>query len=1050
MKSVKILHLSDLHLRNPCAWDQERIISALMTDIAKLRFTSDAPDLIVFSGDLVLGAALEEAYAPVFDLLVKIMEALDLSEDRLIICPGNHDINRDVVGANIPALEDYRSSAWTYSGANKLIEDRAFQSYVAKAFNEYNSLAGALSNQNCTYSDAFSSVYYIRDLGLAIVVFNTATLCAGGIIDKLADQGKLFVSEKTIVTSLDKVPNGIVPLVVGHHPPSWFSDDNQSIFERILAGKTLGYLSGHLHDVSPRQSQLLSGGFLHVQSGALYCGRNYWNGYGLINIAPEEGHARIAYRRWFEHRLGFSKAEDLGDDGVFYSSESAKHFFDALTPGFDLHMLERWRVTKLLPHLSEKCANLVSNSPSDNLFVPPDFDREVPFRTEGEARIGSRVETFSIDDIISSKLNYVISARLESGKSTLLNQIAHRIAQQSAFVPKWAVPVVIQFNSIKTLSKSIDKLVKDQLPDLEISANSLLEGGHITILVDDMDFNIIKKKKALVDFVINYPKCRYIFATSTTFVETAALQPEIVPDIPFTRVRMRPFRKGHLQTLVENHGLTDPKQVDQMVERVIRDASALNVPLTAVTGTFLIQIIREEPDSTVLNQASLIERYIEMLLQKYAPRELLPGTFDFRNKVDLLCNVAEIMTRQDEYDPTENDLIGWCIAYLKEYGLRYTATDLVNYFVEARILERHGDRIRFRLRMFFEFFAATRMSDSPEFKDYIFDDSRYLAFINEIGFYSALNRRDKAKIDDVHIKFLKLTEELNKVDKLEDVHAFFRDLAVPMKTTTEEELTSLRGHLKTPEQIDSLRKELSEGTDLHDQEQSQSVIRQRFNTPQEKWVGHLLLLSGMVKHMELIKDADKRRLLTGAVEGWARFTAMSMDIVSELAVRKRVVFNGVTYRSSLGDDLPVGETARRLTLYMPIAVARMASVFVGTEKLRLQIEDGIGSEEEPAARQFLRMSILADLGVPGLPEVAKKASERMGDSQFLQHVLARKLYEVAVRFRLNKEELAEIRDIVGNSFIQLNNTPRGKQIASKNNIIAGMEQQRLQLKLGKR
>lgn len=1050
MKFINILHLTDLHLKNPCSWDQSRIITSLLIDISKLRFTANAPDLIVFSGDLAYGAADQEAYTPVFDLLIKIIEACGLTEDRLILCAGNHDINRKVVGANIPSLENFRNRSWTYKGANELTDDTNFQTYVQEAFAEYNTLAGALVNQNCTHVDNLSAVYYIRDLGLSVVSFNTATLSAGGIIDKLADQGKLFVSEKTIVTALEKVPNGITPLVIGHHPPSWFSDDNQSIFERLLGGKTLGYLSGHLHDVAPKQSLFLSGSFLHVQSGALFCGRERWNGYALIKIAPDEKHTRISYRRWFEHRLEFSKAEDLKDDGVFYSSDEARIFFEAISPGIDRHTLDRWRTTKLIPYLSDKCNNLVSNNSSESLFVPPDFDREIPYRTEGEARIGARIENLSINDIINSKINYVISAMLESGKSTLLNQLAYRIAQDSAFAPKWTIPVVVQFNSIKNLAKSVEKLVRDQLHEIEMPVIELLEGGLVTVLIDDMDFNLPKKKKALIDFVGMYPKCRYIFATSTTFVESAALQPEIVPDIPFTRVRMRPFRKGHLQTLVENHGLTDPRQVDQMVERVIRDASSLNVPLTAVTGTFLIQIIREEPDSAVLNQAALIERYIEMLLQKYAPRELLPGTFDFRNKVDLLCNVSEIMTRNDEYDPLENDLISWCIAYLKEYGLLYSATDLVNYFVEARILERHDGRVRFRLRMFFEFFTATRMSDSSDFKDYIFHDSRYLAFINEIGFYSALNRRDKTKIDEVYEKFQVLTQELSATDNLGDVHQFFTDLEVPMKSTTEEELSSLKGHLKTPEQVDSIRKELSEGHDLHDGEQSQTVIRQRFNTPGEKWTGHLLLLSAMVKHMELIKDTDKRRLLKGAIEGWARFTAMSMDIVSELAVRKRVVFNGVTYKSSLGDDLSVGETARRITLYMPIAVARMASVFVGTEKLKLQIEDGIGSDEEPPARQFIRMAILADLGISGLPAIAARANEKMVSSQFLQHVMARKLYEVAVRFRLDKEELKEIRDIVGNAFIELNSTPKNKKISSKNSIISGMEQQRLQLKLGKR
>lgn len=1051
MKNINILHLSDLHLTNPTKWDHERILNAVISDLKRNKFSIDAPDIIVFSGDLAMGASEHDAYSTVLEFLLRVLDATGLTEDRLIICPGNHDVDRRVVGANLNNLERFRNESWTYSGANALVDDASFKKYVTDVFSEYNMLTDALGNASCSHADMFSANYYMRDLGVVFVTFNTALLSAGGLHETFRDQGKLFVSEKTVVTALKRVPTGITPILIGHHPTSWFSDENQSIFERSIAGKALMYLSGHLHEVAPRQTRFIGGEILNAQSGALFCGRKRWNGYSIISLSTGENHSRIAYRRWFEHRLDFSKAEDIGDDGVFFSSEAAKTYWKISTPTVDMHSIDRWREAKLLPFILAKCNDAMGGSSFETMFVTPDFDREIPYRTEGEARIGSKVEKLSLSDIVTSKHNYVVSASLETGKSTLLRKIALIIARTATTSPGWTLPVIIQFGAIRNFAKSIERLIRDQIPDLEIGITYLLENGLLTVLVDDMDFNIKGKKKALVDFISEYPKCRYILASSTTFVEVAALQPEIVPEVPFTRIRMRPFRKGHLQTLVEKHGLTDPRQVDQMVERVMRDASALNVPLTAVTGTFLIQIIREEPDVAVVNQAALIERYLEMLLQKYAPRELLPGTFDFKNKVDLLCNVAEIMTRSDEYDPDENDLISWCIQYLKDYGLKYSAADLVNYFVESRILERNGGRVRFRLRMFFEFFTASRMIDSEEFREYIFSEERYLSFINEIGFYSALNRRDKNKMEEIFARFSQLTEDLwPEGDPFHDANACMETMALPGKDATEEELNELRDNLHSPEQVEDMRKELNEGTDFVDDNQSQSVIRKAFNTPGEQWVGHLLLLSGMVKHMELIRDADKRRLLSGALEGWVRFTVSSLGIIPDLAKNKRVVFNGVTYKSTLSDNLPVGEVARRLTLYMPIAVARMATTFIGTEKLRLQLEAGIGDRNEPLAQQLLRTSILSDLGVSGLAAIARKTAEQLKDSTFLKHVYARKMYEVAVRFRLEKDELAEIRDLVGNTFVQLNNVPRIKQVASKNSIIKGMSQQRIQVGLEKK
>ena len=1045
---INILHLSDLHLESPSSWDQGVLLKALEEDLVHLRHSQEAPSLVVFSGDLAKVASVPNAYDPVMNTLLSILEKLGLGEEHLITCPGNHDVNRTEIAPYLPDLERYRSEAATMSGANRLVDDPQFQAYARRAFGAYASLSDNFGALFRVHSDLFSSTYFYRDLGLAVVTLNTSTLCATGITPSMGDQDKLFVSEKSLLGALDKVPKGVPVVVVGHHPFSWLNQDSASLLERVLSQKANAYLSGHLHEAMPRQSQTFLGEFLSVQSGALYCGRPYWNGYGIVSLAPEAGHARIAYRRWYEPRRAFSKAEDLGDEGVFYSSKDAKTFWRGITPKLDMKVIERWRTTTLLPCVLLEANNTLAGSSLETHFVAPDFDFEVPFKSEGEGRIGSRYETVSLDTLIVSKTNYVISARSETGKSTLLKHIATAIARIPVGEPGWGIPVLLQFGVLRSYAQYVENLIRQKLPELPsgVLAGELIEQGYVTVIVDDVDFSQAERRDGLIAFVTSHPKCRFLFASSTTFVEVAALQPEIAPGVPFSKVRMRPFRRGQLITLVEKHGLTDPLLIDQMAERVIRDASSLNVPLTAVTGTFLIQIIQEEPDSKVINHAALIERYIEILLQKYAPRELLPGAFDFKNKVDLLCNLAEIMARTDEYAPEENDLLGWCISYLKAYGLRYSAADLVDYFVEARLFERHGSRIRFRLRMFFEFFCATRMIDDAEFKAYIFSEERHLEFINEIGFYSALNRRDHEQVERVALALKTLTNELwPEGSDLHDANKYLQNISLIKNDASEDELRELQDRLRSPKIIEQDRAILSESTEFEEESDSQTITRKRVTTPEERWVGHLLLLSSMVKHMELIPDPDKRRLLTETLDGWVRFTTNSMTIVAELAIRKKVVFNGITYRSALSENLSPGETARRMSLYMPAAVARMATIFLGTEKLQDQLEDGIGKSEEPAPRQFMRLAILSDLGVGGLSTLAEKVSWAVKGHRFLEHVFARKMYDIAVRYRLPKTELVRIRSLVGDIFVQINPAVKTKDTNRKNSVIAGMQQQRLQI-----
>jgi len=1043
---LNVLHLTDLHLKSELSWDQEVLLNALLDDLERIRYSQHSPQLVLFTGDLAYSGAESGVYTQVSKYLSKVLAILELDPSRLIFCPGNHDADRHRIAANEEAVVAWRSRALDLAGANELAKDEEFNRYASELFSHINDLRLIFGQPYLVASEALYSTYFLRDLGLGLVALNSASLTGAGL-PNLTDQAKLVIPERALVEAIKTLPDGVPLFFLSHHPLTWLNEANASLVETVVSRRGLGFFNGHLHMNNPRQSKGLAGSILQSQAGALYSSRSYWNGFALTSIDTERGLARISFRRWFEPRREFSKAEDLGDDGVFYSSDEAKAYFDVITPNIDVVALERWREITLLPSILNDANEPLPNQHIDCIFVPPHFDHEIPFRTEVDGRVGSRLEKLTFQGLVDSTDNYVVSAQPETGKSTMLRAFALALARKSAKSDRWSIPVVIQFAAIRPYKGYLETLIRQKLPELPAGLNvrALLETGGLTILVDDVDFSVAQRRKALVGFVSEYPKCRYVFTSSTTFVETSTLRPEITPDVPFTRVRLRAMEKGQLLTLIENYGTTDPRQADQMLERVLRDVSALNVPLTAVTGTFLIQILQDDPDHTVLNQAALIERYIEMLLEKYAPRELLPGTFDFKNKVDLLCTICEQMVRSSDYTPTHNTILQWCIDYLTDYGLNFNATDLMKYFLGARILEKDGDNVQFRLRMFFEFFTATRMVDSEPFRNYVFDDENYLSFINEIGFYSALSRRDKAQLERIFSNFDSLARKTWAPEEGKpDADALLQNYEIPGRSISDAELEALFRQIKSNEQLEQDRRALLEGVETgEDDEHSQVVCRPQFDTDEERWLAHLILVSGMVKHTELIPDADKRRFLKGALQGWVQFAANSLGIVAVLAKERRVTFNGVTYKSTLPENLSMGEVARRLSLSMPSAAARMATTFLGTEKLQLQLREGLGGDEEPPARQFMRLAVLADLGLEDISTSARQVAAKLKGSRYLQHVLARKLYEVAVRFRLPKHELDSLRAFVSEMYVNLESAPKDKIAGRKNQIIEGMARQRL-------
>lgn len=88
---VRILHFSDFHYKKDNASDFKSLAQKLSESIKGKNI-----DFIVFSGDLVFKDYGYDAYKTVYEFLFKpILKNCGLSEERIMIVPGNHDMQRD-------------------------------------------------------------------------------------------------------------------------------------------------------------------------------------------------------------------------------------------------------------------------------------------------------------------------------------------------------------------------------------------------------------------------------------------------------------------------------------------------------------------------------------------------------------------------------------------------------------------------------------------------------------------------------------------------------------------------------------------------------------------------------------------------------------------------------------------------------------------------------------------------------------------------------------------------------------------------------------------
>lgn len=325
-----ILHLTDLHFGAEPAASASALAQRINT-LESLRETlsglrgSLRPDIVVVSGDI--GWAGRPAdYTAAAEWLRSILRVLELPPERLVLCPGNHDLDR----AEAEVLERPAVAV----RADRLLRVEKL-SQISRPFAAFESFAQEMGVPPLRVGEGQSYLVGERHLcGLRFVVANTAWFCRDD-----DDKGKLFVGLPHLEvmqaagqllrpTEYDQAEFTVAVL---HHPETWLADDETASYEGRpatyyhLARHCHLLLSGHTHGGVEGPRKIGDGGLLFV-GGASYADGRYRNNVSLLRIDaakrsverasyefdPRDGgwHAREATTHRI-HRGGVPPPEDL-------------------------------------------------------------------------------------------------------------------------------------------------------------------------------------------------------------------------------------------------------------------------------------------------------------------------------------------------------------------------------------------------------------------------------------------------------------------------------------------------------------------------------------------------------------------------------------------------------------------------------------------------------------------------------------------------------------------------------------------------------------------
>jgi hypothetical protein len=180
-----------------------------------------------------------------------------------------------------------------------------------------------------------------------------------------------------------------------------------------------------------------------------------------------------------------------------------------------------------------------------------------------------------------------------------------------------------------------------------------------------------------------------------------------------------------------------------------------------------------------------------------------------------------------------------------------------------------------------------------QFKDWVLQEERYLSYINEIQHYAGIGRDDAGLIENIGARFEVLLGNVTTEMKWSPDLYLLEKFRVPGDESKEDICDEFIRQMQAPPLTEEERDEALEADLPQNIEGRQEVFRPKVEDIAQRWVSALLLYSGLLKNLEIIPDATKRRHLEKVLAGWGILTAQSLWAVPLLAKHRKMKINGI-------------------------------------------------------------------------------------------------------------------------------------------------------------
>ncbi|MGZ3769323.1 MAG: metallophosphoesterase [Bdellovibrio sp.] len=967
---INILHLSDLHIDSK-DWDQDHVVNKFLLDLEQI-LNENKPDLVIGTGDITKEGKSEQFLKFKVEVVEKIKKLFSLADSNFIFTPGNHDVHRDSL--DFMCVQGIKTTETT-TYVNKIIESIRVESDALRGLKNYNTFLDELDygNTRIKYPLFTTHIHNVKDKKVGIAALNTAWASSEN-----KEYGKLLLGQRQVEKAYEDIKDCDIKICAFHHPLNWLKEFDRRDVSFYIASNFDIVFTGHEHETIQYRNDYSTSSCLNIKAGCLYSHREYPNGYALLGIDFVKNEFNLQVRSYFEQRKSFAVAENVCEKGsISFPLRLGKlNSKDNQARSKTIDTIHQ----SLVPELNKSLVQAYDNKDLTfkEIFIKPTLcsKSERIVGLDKTLNIQGR-EFYQLENIIFDSQNYIIAGQKESGKSTLLKYILTESISGNLFSTV-KIPVLIDFK--KDLKKStnlyfdaIKRFLKKYKED-PYNLETELDTGNLLLLIDDLDLKYPRKTKQLVKFLEMYPKTKVIISTEENLIDTlTADERTILPN--FIKVYIHTFKKSHTRDLIRRVCDTPSAYEEEIIlGRVIDGLNSCVIPRTPFMISVALSVYQNEKSYRPVNKASLIEKFIEIILGKHNIIETQLD-LDYRGKEDILTHFVEYMISKNTFQIDLNEFETEMIIYLNKIGSDAKAVHVINYFLERKILAQEDGKIGFNLKCFFEFFAAKKMIDDSSFYANIVSENNYLYYTGEIEYYAGLKRNTVELLVGLNEKLQKFAYE----SSLDTVNLnSFNDLTIGASIVAGVEKNELLNTLRE-DRKDYEKRDKSFDESFSSATEADQIIEKKKDSTESgyKYIQTLMLFGNVLKHSELVKDENQKKALTRNFVSLISKTILNLLFASEKV------------KEQLSNSLDIDHNTNIINLVLPLCFSLYISEQFPSPNLKEHYRDIFLDPQSSHLEKLIALSLYSLLSPDKYVEDVRKLAEQLEyDSLTLEIVMA--------------------------------------------------------------